>query len=104
MALFGVFAASSTMARRSACDLSTSMSNEPYDDLSAGISCFLSHAPVTDRNRSSCARTDSSNAARSIPELIGAAVGEAAVAVSAGSREHPLTHATQPRTVKNRRI
>src|SRR4030095_8398229 len=58
------------MARKAGWALSNRMSNAPYDALSAGISVFASHEPLTWRNRSSCGRTPRSNDAGSSPDSV----------------------------------
>jgi hypothetical protein len=82
--------------RAQVCDLSTSMSNDPQDDLSAGISVLASQLPLTCLNKSSCGRVAVSKDARSMPatSAFGAVV---AAGAAAGSREQP-TSDMQPTT------
>ena len=76
-----VRAASSTSARNCASVFSRMPGKAPMRDLSGGIGVFFSHVPLTARKKSSCARTDGSKLARSIPEP------------SAGARPPTAAHA-----------
>src|ERR1700761_5232192 len=86
------------MALKCSSDSWRSTLNAPHEDLSAGISVFLSQVPFMAMNRSSCGRTDVSMPDLSRPEAVPAVAMAAGAEAASAPKEMGAANASDRAT------